>query len=74
MSSTNNTNYTPTRLPADAPPPAHHLHQSSDVLPGAAPIGSRDNAGSDRPLDVQPTEQGKHVSSMFIFVGLRQLC
>ena len=37
MSSTTNTNtnYTPTRLPADAPPPAHHLHKSSDVLPGA---------------------------------------
>ncbi|TBU24885.1 hypothetical protein BD311DRAFT_809650 [Dichomitus squalens] len=34
MSSTNDYS-TPSRLPADAPPPAHHLHKSSDVLPGA---------------------------------------
>ena len=43
---------------ATQPPPTHHLHQSSDVLPGVAPTGSRDAAGSDRPLDVRPTPQG----------------
>ena len=42
---------------ATQPPPTHHLHQSSEVLPGARP------AGSDRPLDVQPTPQGTFPST-----------
>ena len=94
-----NTNYTPTRLPADAPPPAHHLHKSSDVLPGArgassAPApppnyaaevtnddeawksrnerefgagtdtrgvmaGGQYDRADERPMGVQPTEQGE---------------
>ena len=59
--SSTNTDYTSnidsTTL-ATQPPPTHHLHQSSEVLPGA-----RDTAGSDRPLDVRPTPQGTFPST-----------